>query len=119
MVINSKHNIIFCSCKLHSIVFVFFVKRFVLDTYDMTGHTISRPSIFIWRHITPMLLILAFSSILTVGILDGFRYEVWTYGSVSIEYDIFYIYDNRLYLKYFVVKLVNFKYLSKRHFFCK
>lgn len=79
----------------------------------MTGHTIGRLSIFIWRHITPMLLILAFSSILTVGILDGFRYEVWTHRSVSIEYDIFisFIYDSRLYLKYFVVKLLHFKYL--------
>lgn len=50
----------------------------------MTGHTISRLSIFIWRHITPMLLILTFSSILTIGILDGFRYEVWTHRSVRI-----------------------------------
>lgn len=49
----------------------------------MTGHTIGRLSIFIWRHVTPMLLILTFSSILTVGILDGFRYEVWTHRSVS------------------------------------
>lgn len=52
----------------------------------MTGHTIGRLSIFIWRHVTPMLLILTFSSILTVGILDGFRYEVWTHRSVSTKY---------------------------------
>lgn len=52
----------------------------------MTGHTIGRLSIFIWRHVTPMLLILTFSSILTVGILDGFRYEVWTHRSVSTIY---------------------------------
>lgn len=51
----------------------------------MTGHKIGRFSIFIWRYITPMLLILTFSSILTVGILDGFRYEVWTHRSVSIR----------------------------------
>lgn len=51
----------------------------------MTGHTIGRLSIFIWRHVTPMLLILTFSSILTVGILDGFRYEVWTHRSVSTK----------------------------------
>jgi len=62
-----------------------FVQRFLLDAFDMTGHTIGRLSIFVWRHVTPMLLILAFSSILTVGILDGFRYEVWTYREVSIE----------------------------------
>lgn len=49
----------------------------------MTEHKIGCISILIWRHITPMLLILTFSSILTVGILDGFRYEVWTHRSVS------------------------------------
>lgn len=51
----------------------------------MTGHTTGRLSVFIWRHVTPMLLILTFSSILTVGILDGFRYEVWTHRSVGIQ----------------------------------
>lgn len=52
----------------------------------MTGHTVGRLSIIIWRYVTPMLLILTFSSILTVGILDGFRYEVWTHRSVSIQH---------------------------------
>ncbi|CAI6345119.1 unnamed protein product [Macrosiphum euphorbiae] len=68
-------------CEVLIIVFIYGYKQFLLDIYDMTGHTIGRLSIFIWRHVTPMLLILTFSSILTVGILDGFRYEVWTHRS--------------------------------------
>lgn len=50
----------------------------------MTGYTLTWFTLTIWRYITPMLLILTFSSILTVGILDGFRYEVWAHRSVSI-----------------------------------
>lgn len=50
----------------------------------MTGYTFGYFSTFIWKHITPVFLILAFSSILTVGILDELRYEVWTHTAVSI-----------------------------------
>ncbi|VVC40423.1 Sodium:neurotransmitter symporter [Cinara cedri] len=64
-------------CEILVVIFIYGYKQFLLDTYDMTGYTFGYISAFIWKHITPVLLILAFSSILTIGILDKLTYTVW------------------------------------------
>ncbi|XP_050544072.1 sodium- and chloride-dependent transporter XTRP3A-like [Daktulosphaira vitifoliae] len=68
-------------CEVLIVIYIYGYKQFLLDIYEVTGYMNSRLTYFIWKYITPCVLILTLSSILTIGVMDGYRYDIWTYRS--------------------------------------